>query len=1103
MWRSRVHRARQNALRKNLRLKLKPGLEKLEDRSLLAAITGGNLVVERIGDGSTALSNAAFQVAAVEYARAGGAAVQTIALPTTGANQVTDSGSATSNGYLNVYNGLVGIPGYNSAAGTAGVAALNTKVGTVIGSDGNVASRTLFPTSATIPFSANNLRSIIPTGSNTFYATGTGSGTTGGVWYANGGTFTQISTTVTNTRNVEIYNNQLYFSTGSGTIGIYSVGSGLPTTSGQTSSLLINTSGTGTGTASPYGFVMFDTDGNGSIDRAYIADERTSAGGGLQKWTFNGTSWTNSWALLVNGTNQLSATAGSGFAGLRGLSGSFSNGIATLYATTSEATNNRMISIVDSGTTPTSATAIASAGANYVFRGLDLVPDTTPPLVTSIDDGDIDNEVTVGNTMTYTITFNEAIDASTVGASDFDNAGTANITVGTITAVSPNVFTVQITPTTTGTLILRIPTGAVIKDVAGNNLAVPVLDDTTVNVISGGDTTPPSVVSIVDDDADNLVALNQLVTYTITFSEDIDSATVTASDFDNASSASITIGTITETSPGVFSVQVTPTSGNALRLRIPTGAVIKDVAGNDLIVPVLDDDTLTVDAIAPTVTNITHTSAASISAETPVTYTVTFSEDIDASSVSASDFNNAGTASIVVGAITEPSPGVFTVVVTPTSAGTLRLRIPSGAIIKDIAGNNATVPVEDDQTITVTPITPLGPGDIVVLGYNTAGSPDDSFVIMTFVELVGGTQFIVSDNEIAADGGTSFVDLNEAEAVFKVKTGQTIPAGTIITLPWGGADVSTSTYDWDLPGGSIGLGNNNDEIYLYKALTTADITPSTFIYGVAIGTSTSARPNGLSLGTSFIRPTGAAARYMPVGAVYSGLPSTLRPAIGNTATNWESIAPGSPGWNFSIGPTFTSAVVNGGVAFPNNSQRSIVTSLVVNFGSPVVLQSNPFSLENIGLVTAGSSFIPQNQLIISPSSGASSSFTVTFDAGTVANGTELNGVVKRSGGPAATANGNSLADGNYVLRIDPSKVKGEGFSLVGDAAFGDVATDSFFRMYGDSDGDGDVDGTDAVALRNAQLSYNAALDWDGNGSVTAGADINNFNSNRNRRRRSI
>ena len=302
MWRSRVRRVRQSELRKSLRLRLKPGLEKLEDRSLLAAITGGNLVVERIGDGS-ALSNAAFQVAAVEYARTGGAAVQTIALPTSGANQVTDSGSATSNGYLNVYNGLVGIPGYNSAAGSGSVAASNTKVGTVIGSDGNLASRTLFPTSGTIPFAGNNFRSMIPTGTNTFYATGTAasSGPTGGVWYANNGAFTQISNSpVTNTRNVEIYNNQLYFSTGSAPIGIYSVGSGLPTATGQTSTAQIST---GTG-SSPYGFVMFDTDGNGAIDRAYIADDRTSAGGGLQKWTFNGTSWTNSWSLLVNGTNQ-------------------------------------------------------------------------------------------------------------------------------------------------------------------------------------------------------------------------------------------------------------------------------------------------------------------------------------------------------------------------------------------------------------------------------------------------------------------------------------------------------------------------------------------------------------------------------------------------------------------------------------------------------------------------------------------------------------------------------------------------------------------------------------------------------------------------------
>jgi hypothetical protein len=425
MWSSKNRRGNRNARPNSLRLRLRSQFEKLEDRSLLAAFVGGNLLVERIGDGSTALTNAAFQVSLLEYATSGGSAVQTMVLPTSGANQVTDSGTATSNGYLNILNGRVAVPGYNSPAGTAGVATLNTKVATVIGQDGNVASRTLFPTTGTIPFSGNNFRSMIATGSDTFYATGNGSATTGGVWYANAGSFTQISPTVTNARNVEIYNGQLFLSTGSGTPGIYSVGSGLPTTTGQSATAAIST---GVG-SSPYGFVMFDTDGNGVLDRAYIADDRTGAGGGLQKWTFNGTSWSNSWALLVNGSNALSGTAGSGFAGLRGLSGSFSNGVATLYATTNEASNNRLISIVDTGaSTPTSATQLATAGANYVFRGVDVFADNTPPLVTSIEDGDIDNEVAVGDTLTYTITFNEDIDASTVSAADFDNSGTAGIT---------------------------------------------------------------------------------------------------------------------------------------------------------------------------------------------------------------------------------------------------------------------------------------------------------------------------------------------------------------------------------------------------------------------------------------------------------------------------------------------------------------------------------------------------------------------------------------------------------------------------------------------------------------------------------------------------
>jgi hypothetical protein len=353
--------------------------------SAMAGIFGsGNIVVERVGNGTTTLSSAATAVSVIEMNTAG-VTQQQLDLPTSGGTQVTDSGSATSNGYLNVYNGLLAVSGYNAASGTASVAGSNTKVGTVIGSDGNVsnATRTLFPTSGTMPFTNNNFRSMIATGANTFYASGTSSGTTpstGGVWYANNGNFTQISSTATgqptNMRNVEIYGGNLYTSSGVSTgYGVWQVGTGLATTAGQTSTLLIN-AGTN---ASTYGFVLFDTNSDGTNDLAYLADDRTTAGGGLQKWVLTGGTWTNSWSVLVNATGATSTTAATGFAGIRGLTGTWDalNG-AQLFATTTETNNNRVIGFSDTGTTPTSFTNLASAGTNYVFRGVDLTAVPAP-----------------------------------------------------------------------------------------------------------------------------------------------------------------------------------------------------------------------------------------------------------------------------------------------------------------------------------------------------------------------------------------------------------------------------------------------------------------------------------------------------------------------------------------------------------------------------------------------------------------------------------------------------------------------------------------------------------------------------------------------------
>lgn len=355
--------------------------------SALAGVFGiGNLLVSKYGDGTTTLSSAATGVAINEFSTAG-TSIQSIAFATSGANQFTDSGSASSDGYLNTFNGYVAIAGYNVASGTASVASSNNKVVQILDSTGSVVNRAVFPTggpagSPPSPFSGNNIRSAIATSATNFYATGTATGTpnTGGAWYSDSINYTQVSSTVsgqpTNMRNVGIFGGQLYASSAASTgYGVYAVGSGLTTSASQTSTLFIN-AGSG---ASTYGFVMFDTNQDGGVDLAYLADDRTSAGGGLQKWMLVNGTWTQSWALLVNGSGTLSATAATGFAGIRGLTGTWDavNG-AQLYATTTETSNNRLISVLDNGSTPTTATNLASAGTNYAFRGVAFTPVPAP-----------------------------------------------------------------------------------------------------------------------------------------------------------------------------------------------------------------------------------------------------------------------------------------------------------------------------------------------------------------------------------------------------------------------------------------------------------------------------------------------------------------------------------------------------------------------------------------------------------------------------------------------------------------------------------------------------------------------------------------------------
>ena len=144
---------------------------------------------------------------------------------------------------------------------------MNRVIGRVAG-DGTVDTSTALTDAP----DGNNVRSAASIDGTSFWVTGGA----GGVRYASAlgaTTSTQLSTSGTNFRQVAIFPtpaNQLYVSSSSGaTIRLGTVGSGTPTTPGQTISNLPGFPVTG----SPYAFSFLDVDGNGAVDTLYVADD--------------------------------------------------------------------------------------------------------------------------------------------------------------------------------------------------------------------------------------------------------------------------------------------------------------------------------------------------------------------------------------------------------------------------------------------------------------------------------------------------------------------------------------------------------------------------------------------------------------------------------------------------------------------------------------------------------------------------------------------------------------------------------------------------------------------------------------------------------------
>ena len=340
-----------------------------------SSFTPGNIVVIRLGDGTAALTSAATPVFLDEYSPTG-TLVQSIALPTSvsGSNRIlTMSGTATSEGSLTLSaNGqYLVLTGYDAATGLVSVSSDST-INRIIGRvDATGAVNTTTGIAPLTAYKKNNIRGAASLDGSAFWCSGSGSTSTGGTYYVPFGSISssavQISSTISSTRVVNVFDNQLYTSSASSSYhGVNAVGNGLPTTTGQTSANLPGMPAADT-SYSTYGFYLLDLNPNvAGVDVAYVCDDHTSANGGLYKYSLVGGSW-------VSNGNISSAS------GLRGITAVKTCSAVKLFVTA----ETGVYSLVDASgynqPLTGSFSQIVTAATNEKIRGVAFAPGTTAP----------------------------------------------------------------------------------------------------------------------------------------------------------------------------------------------------------------------------------------------------------------------------------------------------------------------------------------------------------------------------------------------------------------------------------------------------------------------------------------------------------------------------------------------------------------------------------------------------------------------------------------------------------------------------------------------------------------------------------------------------
>ena len=436
---------------------------------------------------------------------------------------------------------------------------------------------------------------------------------------------------------------------------------------------------------------------------------------------------------------------------------------------------------------------------------------------------DSDN-LTNAATLTYDVTFNEAVQSLTVADGDFSTTGSATGCSAGSTSGSGAAYSTTLGSCSEGTVTLTFAQDGA-TDIAGNTGPTLTTDGPTVTI----DRTPPSVVLDLQAASDSGLSTTDNITnkltlrYDVTFSETVGG--VALGDFSTTGTATgCGIGNLLGSGP--YTIDLTSCSEGTVTLTFAQGGAT-DTAGNDGPTSDTDGPEVTIDRTGPSVSldlqaasDAGFSDSDDITNAATLTYDATFNEAVQPLTVALGDFSTTGSAAGCTVANLLGS-GPFTVDVTGCGEGTETLTFAQDGAL-DIAGNSGPASDTDGSEVTIDRTGPTVSLDLQA-GSDFGASDSDNLTNAATLT------YDVTFNEAVQSLTVADGDFSTTGSATGCSAGSTSGSGAAYSTTLGSCSEGTVTLTFAQDGATDIAGNTGPTLTTDGPTVTIDRTPPSVV----------------------------------------------------------------------------------------------------------------------------------------------------------------------------------------------------------------------------------------------------------------------------------